>query len=105
MFAERSTGVISSTLVSIHADLSGRELTTLDRSLITASTALFALLASPVAALLADHVGRRKVILSAAFLFALGVLVQAWCSTVGWMILGRSVVGMAVGAASFVVPL
>ena len=44
-------------------------------------------------------------ILLADLLFALGAAVQAGASTVWAMVLGRSVVGMAVGAASFAVPL
>ena len=44
------TGVISSTLVSIGSDLSGRELTTTDKSLITAVTSLFALFSAPTVA-------------------------------------------------------
>lgn len=100
-----STGVISSTLVNIGTDLSGQELRTLDRSLVTASTAFFALIVSPLAALLADKIGRKKVIILASLLFLLGALLQAWAGTVSTMIAGRSVVGLAVGAASFVVPL
>ncbi|KAH7021776.1 general substrate transporter [Macrophomina phaseolina] len=99
------TGVISSTLVSIGTDLSGRPLTTLDKSLITSATSLFALLASPVTGVLADALGRKKVILIADVLFVVGALGQAWSSTVWGMIVGRSIVGLAVGSASFVVPL
>lgn len=44
-------------------------------------------------------------ILVADILFILGALLQAWTSTVGGMIAGRSIVGAAVGSASFVVPL
>ncbi|EHL03699.1 putative Bud site selection protein 6 [Glarea lozoyensis 74030] len=47
------TGVISATLVSINSSL-GHPLTTLDKSLITSATALFALLVSPVSGVLAD---------------------------------------------------
>lgn len=99
------TGVISSTLVSIGSDLSSRPLSTLDKSLITSATSLFALLASPVSGLLADGLGRKKVILIADVLFTLGALWQAVTSDVWGMIGGRSVVGLAVGSASFVVPL
>lgn len=101
----RSTGVISSTLVSIGSDLSGRPLTTLDKSLVTSATSLFALLASPVTGVLADAWGRKRAILVADVLFVVGALGQAWSSTVWGMIVGRSVVGLAVGSASFVVPL
>ncbi|KAJ5193711.1 Major facilitator superfamily domain general substrate transporter [Penicillium cf. griseofulvum] len=99
------TGVISSTLVTVGSDLSGHALTTLDKSLITSCTSLFALIASPFTGVLADKFGRRKVILGADLLFALGALVQAFTSHVWGMILGRSIVGLAVGSASAVTPL
>ncbi|KAH0544711.1 hypothetical protein FGG08_001216 [Glutinoglossum americanum] len=99
------TGVISATLVSIRASLSSRRLTTLDKSLITASTSLFALLASPLAGWAADRWGRKRVILIADVLFVAGALWQAGAGTVGGMVAGRSVVGVAIGAASLVSPL
>ncbi|PSN68591.1 hypothetical protein BS50DRAFT_632502 [Corynespora cassiicola Philippines] len=99
------TGVISSTLVSVGSDLSQRPLTTLDKSLVTSCTSLFALVASPVTGVVADHFGRKKVILVADVLFTIGALWQAWAGSVWGMIAGRSVVGAAVGSASFVVPL
>jgi SP family myo-inositol transporter-like MFS transporter 13 len=80
-------------------------LTTLDKSLITSSTSLFALLASPLTGLLADSLGRKRVILIADVLFISGALLQAFSYTVPLMIIGRSIVGAAVGSASFVVPL
>jgi SP family myo-inositol transporter-like MFS transporter 13 len=100
-----STGVISSTLVSIAPTDLARPLTTLDKGLITSSTSFFALVASPLTGLLADSTGRKPVILLASLLFILGALLQAFSHTVSMMILGRSVVGLAVGSASFVVPL
>ncbi|KAE8376495.1 general substrate transporter [Aspergillus bertholletiae] len=99
------TGVISSTLVSIDTDLSNRDLTTLDKSLITSCTSLFALIASPLAGILADKFGRRKVIFVADALFALGAFVQAISNEVWGMIAGRSIVGLAIGGASLVTPL
>ncbi|PYH41811.1 putative MFS myo-inositol transporter [Aspergillus saccharolyticus JOP 1030-1] len=99
------TGVISATLVSIGSDLSNRPLTTLDKSLVTSCTSLLALVASPLAGILADKLGRRKVIFIADVLFTLGAVTQATADTVWAMIIGRSVVGLAVGAASLVTPL
>ncbi|RDW59377.1 uncharacterized protein DSM5745_11072 [Aspergillus mulundensis] len=99
------TGVISSTLVSIGSDLSNRALTTLDKSLITSCTSLFALIASPLAGILADRLGRKKVILVADILFTVGAFIQAASSEVWSMIIGRSIVGLAVGSASLVTPL
>ncbi|KAI4253050.1 MAG: hypothetical protein LQ352_003942, partial [Teloschistes flavicans] len=65
----------------------------------------FALLASPLTGILADTLGRRSIILIADILFVAGALIQAFSTTVWGMILGRSVVGAAVGSASFVVPM
>ncbi|TIA52134.1 putative MFS myo-inositol transporter [Aureobasidium pullulans] len=98
------TGVISSTLVSIHEDL-GRTLTTLDLSMITSSTSLLALIASPLAGHFADSLGRRPVISVACGLFIFGALFQSAATNVWTMVLGRAVVGAAVGGASAVVPL
>jgi SP family myo-inositol transporter-like MFS transporter 13 len=98
------TGVISATLVSINSSL-GHPLTTLDKSLITSATALFALLVSPVSGILADSFGRRRVVLLADLAFILGAVIQAITSSVPGIIVGRSMVGLAVGAGSFVAPL
>lgn len=98
------TGVISATLVSINRSL-GHDLTTLDKSLITSATALFALFVSPVSGLLADAWGRKRVVLLADLAFILGALIQALTTNVPGMIAGRSIVGLAVGAGSFVTPL
>ena len=100
-----STGVISSTLVSIHNDLSNAPLSTLSKSLITSSTSLFALFASPATGFLADRLGRKPVLLLASCLFIIGALAQAVSTTVWAMIIGRSIVGLAIGSASFVAPL
>ncbi|KFA61643.1 hypothetical protein S40285_06198 [Stachybotrys chlorohalonatus IBT 40285] len=99
------TGVVSATLVSIGTSLSNRELTSMDMSIITSSTSLFALLISPFSSVLADRFGRKSVVLYADFFFVAGAVIQAFSYTVGAMVLGRCVIGAAVGAASFVVPL
>lgn len=91
--------------MTIGSDLSNRPLTTLDESLITSCTSLFALVASPFTGILADKWGRRRVILVADVLFALGAIIQASTSQVWGMIAGRSIVGLAVGSASAVTPM
>ncbi|KAI0455169.1 putative MFS myo-inositol transporter [Xylaria acuta] len=99
------TGVISATLVSIGTSLSNRELTSLDKSIITSSTSLFALVASPLSSILADRLGRKPVILVADILFVFGAVIQAISVSIPHMVIGRSIVGLAIGAASFVTPL
>ena len=80
-------------------------MTSLDKSVITSVTSLAALCASPAASALADAAGRRPVILCADALFVLGAALQALAAGVPTMVAGRAVVGAAVGAASFAVPL
>ncbi len=99
------TGVISSTLISIGTDLSSRPLTNLDKGFVTSCTSFFALVASPIAGVLADKIGRKNIILFADALFTFGALWQAFTSSIWGMILGRSVVGLAIGGASLIVPL
>ncbi|XXG97219.1 hypothetical protein Hte_003514 [Hypoxylon texense] len=89
----------------ISTSLSGKELTSLDKSAVTSCTALFALIASPISSVFADRFGRKPVILLSDLLFVFGALVQALSTSVLEMVLGRSIVGAAVGAASFVTPL
>ena len=92
-------------LVSIGSDLSHHPLTTLNKSLITSCTSLFALIASPLAGIVADRLGRKRVILVADVLFIAGAIWQACAFHVWAMILGRSIVGLAIGGASLVAPL
>ncbi|QYT04221.1 MFS domain-containing protein [Trichoderma simmonsii] len=77
----------------------------MDKSIITSSTSLFALLISPFSSIIADRLGRKRVILYADVLFIVGAILQAVSSTVPVMVAGRCIIGAAVGAASFVVPL
>jgi SP family myo-inositol transporter-like MFS transporter 13 len=71
----------------------------------TSATALFALIVSPLSGILADSLGRKRVVLLADAAFILGAVIQAVTSSVPGMIAGRSIVGLAVGAGSFVAPL
>ncbi|OAA67188.1 glycoside hydrolase family 72 [Niveomyces insectorum RCEF 264] len=100
------TGVISATLVSIGSSLSGRPLTSLDKSVITAATALLALVASPAASVLADARGRRRVILAADALFVavlmLGLLPESprWLVQAGRVAEARAVLARVQGQAA-----
>lgn len=96
--------MISATLVSIKSSL-GQPLTTFDKSIITSVTALFALLVSPVSGMMADALGRKRVVVCGDGAFILGAVIQAVAKSVWVMVVGRAIVGLAVGAGSFVVPL
>lgn len=54
---------------------------------------------------MADKLGRKPIILVADLLFIVGALWQATTASVAGMIVGRTIVGFAVGGASLVVPL
>lgn len=54
---------------------------------------------------LADRFGRRRVIIATAALFVVGAIGTALAPSLTWLIAGRLVVGVAIGAASFTAPL
>lgn len=55
--------------------------------------------------MIADRLGRKRVVMLADIAFILGAIIQAVSSSVWIMVFGRAIVGLAVGAGSFVVPL
>ena len=55
--------------------------------------------------MIADRLGRKRVVMLADIAFILGAFVQAISPSVWIMVIGRAIVGLAVGAGSFVVPL
>lgn len=75
----------------------GHPLTTFDKSLITSCTSLGALIASPLAGLLAGRIGRKPIIMIADFLFVTSALCQAGTASEFGVVAGRSIVGFADG--------
>ena len=101
------TASISAALLHLAPSLSTPEhpVTTWDKSLITSSTSLGALIGGLFAGLLADYMGRKGVIYVADALFVVGAIWQALSNSVAAMVLGRTVVGLGVGVGSLIVPL
>lgn len=60
-----------------------------------------ALIAGPIT----DYLGRKKVILASAFIFATGALWTGFAPTVPQLMISRFYLGLAIGASSFAVPL
>ena len=54
---------------------------------------------------IADSIGRRRIVLIAAIIFAVGAVGAALAFSAGILIFFRVVLGLAVGAASVIVPL
>jgi sugar porter (SP) family MFS transporter len=96
------TGVISSALLFIREDL---HLSTGGESLVAAIVLLGAMLGAMVAGDLSDRFGRRAVIFGAALLFVAGALVSAFAPGEGVLMVGRFIVGVAIGVASMLTPL
>ncbi|GAA5991125.1 hypothetical protein JCM10908_006549 [Rhodotorula pacifica] len=99
------TGVTSSALLAIGTALGGRELTLGEQTGIVVSALWGALFGSLVAGRIADIWGRKPVIIAAAVLFILGALEQAAAQFYKEVILGRVLVGIAVGLSSMILPM
>jgi SP family galactose:H+ symporter-like MFS transporter len=96
------TGVISGAILFIKQDFSLSS--TLEEVVVSAvliGAVIGAILGGPIA----DRLGRRRSLLLAAAIFALGALGTAFSPSVTLLIAGRVVVGVAIGAASFIAPM
>ncbi|ODV93365.1 hypothetical protein PACTADRAFT_35990 [Pachysolen tannophilus NRRL Y-2460] len=98
------TGYISSAIVTIGNDL-GKELTYGEKEIMTSATSLGALISSTIAGIIADLIGRRKVIMGSNLLFILGALLQCGAHSLTAMISGRFIMGLGVGIGSLIAPL
>jgi sugar porter (SP) family MFS transporter len=73
---------------------------------IAVSSVLVGSLAGAVAGgMLADRLGRRKLLIVTAIVFGLGALGAAFAPGTAWLIVARIIAGAAIGVASFVAPL
>lgn len=96
------TGVISSAILFIKKEFSLGEKT----EEVTVSAVLMgAVIGAAFAGKLADSIGRRKVLIISAIIFAFGSIATALAPNDILLILGRIVVGLAIGAASFTAPM
>ncbi|RCK67162.1 Myo-inositol transporter 2 [Candida viswanathii] len=99
------TGYISSALVQVGTDLSNKILTNGEKELITSATSLGALIGAVIGGILANLIGRRKVLLGSNVIFVVGTIIQLASKTVWTMIVGRFILGWGVGIASLIAPL
>ena len=54
---------------------------------------------------ISDKIGRKRVILVADLMFTVGAALMAFAPTIAWLMVGRLIIGLGVGAASQIVPL
>lgn len=96
------TGIISGALLFIENDF---VLTTTMKELIVSSVLLGAMVGSLSSGRLNDELGRRKVMLIIATLFILGTLIATFAPLFHLIILGRTLIGIAIGIGSYTAPL
>ncbi|KAJ2006551.1 hypothetical protein H4R26_001316 [Coemansia thaxteri] len=96
------TGVISGALVVLKKEW---DLTSTQQEFIVGGTTLGAIFGGLLSGYFADRWGRRMVTILSSLVFILGALLMTFASHYSVLIGGRVVVGLAVGAASMVVPI
>lgn len=96
------TGVVSGAILFINDEFN---LSAQSNGLVVSSVLLGALLGAVFSGRLADHLGRKKLLLLDALIFIFGTIATAISGTISLIIAGRIVVGIAIGIASYVAPL
>lgn len=96
------TGIISGALLFIGEDYT---LTTTMKELIVSSVLIGAMVGSLSSGQLTDKLGRRKVMLIIAGLFIVGTLAASLAPNVLLIIVGRILIGVAIGIGSYTAPL
>jgi sugar porter (SP) family MFS transporter len=96
------TGVISGALLYITPEFS---LTKGGQQVVVAALLLGAVFGALAAGPLADAVGRRTSLIATAVVFAAGAVASGLAPGTGLLVASRFVIGLAIGAASLVVPL
>jgi sugar porter (SP) family MFS transporter len=96
------TGVISGAILFIGPAFS---LDTTQVELVVSSVLIGATVGAIGSARIADALGRRLVLMAAAVTFAIGALGSAFSPNLAILVLARLLVGLAIGVASYAVPL
>jgi len=96
------TGVVSGAILFINDEF---HLSAQTNGIVVSAVLFGALLGAIFSGRLADHLGRKRLLLLDSIVFIVGTLTTAIGSTIGIIIAGRIGVGIAIGVASYVAPL
>ncbi len=96
------TGVISGALLFLKKDFL---LSPLWQGVVTSAALAGAAAGAAFSGRLADRFGRRPMVIAVAVLFLVASLMSAWASSIGGLIFGRFLVGLAIGVCSYTGPL
>ena len=97
------TGVISGAQLFFKDDWP--DITDNQRDLIVSMALIGAAIGSLFSGTLSDKIGRKPVIMIADALFTIGAIMMAYAPTINFLMAGRVVIGLGVGAAAQIVPL
>jgi sugar porter (SP) family MFS transporter len=95
-------GVISGAILFVQKAFG---LTTGTEEIVVSAVLLGSLIGAAVGGSLADRLGRRKLLIATAIVFAIGAIGAAAAPNTSLLIAARIVAGVAIGVASFVAPL
>ena len=96
------TGVISGALLFIKPEF---DLGSFGQQAVVASLLLGAVVGAAIGGNVTDRLGRKRTLLAAAAVFALGALVSAAAPSAAVLVAARFVIGLGIGASSMAVPL
>lgn len=96
------TGVISGAILFVQEDF---HLSTFQEEIVVSAVLLGAMIGAVIGGRLTDRFGRRNILIQVAILFTIGAICTSFAPTTAWLALGRVVVGIAIGIASFTAPL
>jgi len=96
------TGVISGAILFIKDQF---QLTPWMEGWVVSAVLIGAVIGAATSGIVSDRLGRKRIIIVTAFLFALGSIGSAFAPGIGWLISCRLIIGIAIGIASFAAPL
>ncbi|KAG0654366.1 hypothetical protein C6P45_003413 [Maudiozyma exigua] len=100
------TGVISGVLLYLKpSDLQRLQITDLQKEFITSSTSIGSFLGSLISFKLADYYGRRITLAICCAIFILASILMSMAHTLSILIMGRLIVGLAIGTAAQCIPI
>ena len=96
------TGIISGALMFIEQTY---PMTTFMQELVVSSVVLGALIGAVSSGKLADHYGSRQMLIYMAVTFMLGTIISTLATNINTIIIGRFIIGVAIGITSYLSPL
>lgn len=94
-------GIISGALLFIGKDI---HLTSTTEGLVVSSMLIGAIAGSALSGPASDKLGRRRVVFVIAIVYIVGALILAFAPSMPFLVLGRIVIGLAVGGSTAIVP-